>query len=286
MIVVTTPTGQIGSQLVSRLLKDHLPVRVIARDAARLEAGVRQHLEVVEGSHDDPVVLDLALAGATGLFWLVLTDRRAPSAEAYYLRFARAASEAIRRHQVGHVVGVTSAGHGWPKPAGLLSAAFAMDAELEHSGAAYRALSMPFFMENLERNLEAIRQDGTLTLPRAPERPLAMVATRDIAEVAAGLLSDLAWSGHENLPVFGPDRLTPKQMADVIADVLGRPVTYHQTSREDSVSRMTAVGASEQTIRDMTDMYDAQNDGIYDADWAVAIPRRTSFRTWFAESVR
>ena len=52
-------------------------------------------------------------------------------------------------------------------------------------------------------------------------------------------------------------------MADVIADVLGRPVTYRQTNREDSVSRTTAVGASEQTIRDMTDMYDAQNDGIY-----------------------
>jgi uncharacterized protein YbjT (DUF2867 family) len=286
MIVVTTPTGQIGSQLVSRLLADHLPVRVIARDAARLDAGVRQQVEVVEGSHDDPAVLDLALAGATGLFWLVPTNPRAPSAEAYYLRFARVASEAIRRRQVGHVVGVTSAGHGWPNPAGLLSAAFAMDAELEHSGAAYRALSMPFFMENLDRNLDAIRQGGTLALPYAPDRPLAMVATRDIAEVAAGLLSDLAWSGQENLPVFGPDRLTPEQMADVMADVFGRPITYRQTSRADTASRMAAAGASEQTIRDMTDMYDAQNDDIYDADWAVAIPRRTSFRTWFAESVR
>jgi len=37
----------------------------------------------------------------------------------------------------------------WPEPAGLLSAAFAMDEQLQLSGAAYRALSMPFYMERL-----------------------------------------------------------------------------------------------------------------------------------------
>jgi uncharacterized protein YbjT (DUF2867 family) len=286
MIVITTPTGQVGSQVVARLLAGKAPVRVIVRDSSRLDAGVRERVEVVEGPHDEPAVLDQALPGAAALFWLVPPDPRASSAEAHYLAFARAGADAVRRHGVGHVVGVSSAGHGWPRPAGLLSAAFAMDAEFEPSGAAYRALSMPFFMENLDRNLDAIREQGVLSLPYPADRSLAMIATRDIAQSAAAMLTDRSWAGQENLPVFGPDRLTPHEIAGVMSDVLGRRVTYHRTSQEDFVSRMAARGASEQSIRDMTEMHDAQNEGLYEADWAAATPTATDFRTWFEEAVR
>lgn len=36
MIVVTTPTGQIGSRLLPRLLEEEQEVRVVVRDPARL----------------------------------------------------------------------------------------------------------------------------------------------------------------------------------------------------------------------------------------------------------
>ncbi len=284
MIVITTPTGQIGSQLVTRLLDDEAPLRVIVRDPSRLDPGVRERVEVVVGSHDDPGVLDQALTEANALFWLVPPDPRASSAEAYYLNFATAGAEAIRRHGVGHVVGVTSAGHGWPKPAGLLSAAFAMDAELERSGAAYRALSMPFYMENLDRQFDAIREQGVFSLTYAADRRLAMVATRDIAQTAAELLANRSWTGQQHLPVFGPDRLTPDQMAEAMSDVLGRPITYRQTSIEDFVSGMAARGSSEQAIRDMAEMNVAQDEGLYDADWVAATPTATGFRSWFEDT--
>jgi len=58
LIVVTTPTGQIGSQLIVRLLGAEASVRVIVRDASRLTGSVRERVAVVEGSHDDPAVLD------------------------------------------------------------------------------------------------------------------------------------------------------------------------------------------------------------------------------------
>jgi uncharacterized protein YbjT (DUF2867 family) len=155
-----------------------------------------------------------------------------------------------------------------------------MDVELRNSGAAYRALSMPFYMENLDRNLEAVRETGVLSLDYVSDRPLAMIATRDIAQIAGGLLADLSWTAQENLPVFGPDRMTPIGMAEVMSEVLRRPVVYRQTSHDEFISRMTSRGASEQTIRDMTEMHDAQNEGLYDADWAAAAPTATDFRTW------
>ncbi|WP_169981090.1 NAD(P)H-binding protein [Microbispora sp. H10836] len=102
MIVVTTPTGQIGSQLVRQLLDQDKDVRVVVRDASRLDDTVRRRVETIDGSHDDPAVLDKALPGAEALSWLVPPNPRAPSAEEHYLGFARTGAAAIARHDVGH----------------------------------------------------------------------------------------------------------------------------------------------------------------------------------------
>ncbi|MFR0355181.1 NAD(P)H-binding protein [Streptomyces sediminimaris] len=286
VIVVTTPTGQIGSQLLRRLLDQGQKVRVVVRDASRLDERVREQVETVSGSHDDPVVLDRALPGAEALFWLVPPNPRAPSAQAHYLQFARAGAAAVARHGVGHVVGVSSAGHGWPTPAGVLSAAFAMDAELSESGAAYRALAMPFYMENLLRQLDAISEQGAFYLTCAGDLPLASIATRDIAGTAADLLTDLSWTGQENLPVFGPDRLTPDGMAEVISQELGRTVAYRRMGIDDYASLLRSQGAGGQAVKDLTEAFAAQDHGIYDKDWAAAKPTPTDFRTWCREVLK
>ena len=161
-----------------------------------------------------------------------------------------------------------------------------MDAELGRSGAAYRALSMPFYMENLLGQLDAIRGPGAFYLTCAGDLPLASIATRDIASTAASLLTDLSWTGQENLPVFGPDRLTPDGMAEVISQELGRPVAYRRMSMDDFASLLRSRGASDQTVKDMTEMFAAQEHGIYDADWATAKPTATDFRTWCREVLK
>jgi uncharacterized protein YbjT (DUF2867 family) len=281
MIVITTPTGDVGSQLLAELLKaDARPLRVIARDPSRLDDAVRDQVEVIAGSHADPAVLDQALDGADGLFWLVPPSMRASSAEEYYLSFTRPGVEAIRRHRVGHVVGISSAGWNWPHPAGLLSAAHAMDAELEGSDAAYRSLGMGFYMENLLRPLPRMVADGVLSLPLVPDRPLALIATQDIAAAAAGLLSDRSWEGTDRIPVFSPDHLTPVEMASIIGDVLGSQVTFEQADLDQVTASTIERGVPEGMARDFAAMYQAQQDGIYDEDWSHASPTSTTFRTW------
>jgi uncharacterized protein YbjT (DUF2867 family) len=281
MIVVTTPTGNVGSQLLAELLNAGTePLRVIVRDPSRLDDAIRDRVQVIAGSHDNPAVLDQALDGAQGLFWLVPPTMQGNSAEEYYLSFARPAATAIRRYQVGHVVGISSAGRNWPHPAGLLSAAHAMDVELEGSGAAYRSLGMPFYMENLLRPLPRMISQGVLSLPYSPDRPLATIATQDIAATAAQLLIDRSWEGTDQIPVFGPDHLTPTEMAATISEVLGTQVTYEQADIEQLTATHIQRGASEGMARGFAGMYQAQENGMYDEDWSHTSPKSTTFRTW------
>jgi uncharacterized protein YbjT (DUF2867 family) len=107
------------------------------------------------------------------------------------------------------VVGVSTLGHGYQGKAGLLLAALAMDTLIEDTDAAYRALALPFFMENLLHQAQPIKSQATFSMANAADRPLPSVATRDVAAAAAALLLDTSWSGQASVPVAGPATLTP-----------------------------------------------------------------------------
>jgi uncharacterized protein YbjT (DUF2867 family) len=280
MIVVTTPTGQIGASLVPRLIEANVDVRVIARDPSKLPAEVRERVDVVEGSHRDLPVMSAALDGADTLFLVVPPGFEDGGARGRYLDFAHSAVTAVQTNYVPRVVGVTSAGHDWMGRAGLLSAAFAMDDAIRESGVAYRALSMPWFMENLLNQVGPIRETGRLSMGYVADRVLPSIAARDVAAVAAGLLLNPGWTGQENVPVFAPDRLTPVEMAEVIGQVLGRPVEYVQLELDAIAARFTGRGSPQIVADDMTQMIDAQNTGIYDLDVAAASPSETNFQAW------
>ena len=60
--------------MLPALLESDEPVRVVARSPDRLPAQVRRQVEVIEGSHADPDVVDRALKGARALFgWCPVT---------------------------------------------------------------------------------------------------------------------------------------------------------------------------------------------------------------------
>jgi uncharacterized protein YbjT (DUF2867 family) len=288
MIVITTPTGEIGRQVLDRILDSGEAVRVIARDPTRLPERACARAQVVQGSHSDAGVITKALAGADRMFWLVPPPPFSypSSAEHYYGDFTRPACKAIRGLGVG-VVGVSTLGHGYQGKAGMLSAALAMDKLIESSGAAYRALALPFFMENLLRQAQAIKEQGTFSMANTAGRPLPAVATRDVTAAAAALLLDTSWGGQASVPVAGPDNLTPAGMAEVISDTLGRTVRYRQVPAADRQAALLRRGASEAMAQDMADMTEAQNNGIYDAeprDPDSATP--TTFRQWCHDTLK
>lgn len=286
MIVITAPAGRIGHQVLGALAQGDQPLRVIARDPSRLDPALRERVEVVRGSHSDPEVLAEAFEGADSVLWLVPPDPRAEDVLAHYLDFTRPACEAVTTRGVKRVVGITSLGRAYGKPAGLLSPAFAMDRLIESTGVDYRALAMPFFMENLLGQAVAIGE-GTFLTPNALHRPLATVATRDIAAAAARLLLDDSWSGQGEVPVISGDVLTPEDMARTMSGVLRRPVRALRTDLGTYRTTMAGYGMSDAWAQGLADMAAAQNDGIYDADQGdPGSPAPTDFRQWCQEVLK
>jgi hypothetical protein len=53
-----------------------------------------------------------------------------------------------------------------------------------------------------------------------------------------------------------------------------------------SSSLLRSRGAGDQAVADRTEMFRAQDHGIYDADWAAAQLTSTDFRTWCREVLK
>jgi uncharacterized protein YbjT (DUF2867 family) len=287
MIVVTAPTGAIGHQVVTGLLDRGEEVRVIARTPAHLPARTRERVDVVPGSHRDADVVAEAFAGAEAVFWLVPLDPRATSLDAAFLDFTRPACAALVRHGVERVVGISALGRGFGMKAGLVTASLEMDDLIASTGVAYRALTMPAFMENMFMHVESIRTNGVFSSPVAADIRLPTVATRDVAAVAVRLLVDRGWTGHGEAPVLGPADLSFADIAAVVSDVLGETVRYQQVSGEAFTATMIAAGMSEAMAQGMVEMLLAKNEGL--DNLAPRTPESatpTSFRSWCEEVLR
>jgi uncharacterized protein YbjT (DUF2867 family) len=283
MIVITTPTGDIGSQVLQRVVKGSEPVRVIARDPSRIPESIRSQIEVVEGSHGDPSTALKALRGADSLFWLVPPEplMKLENVGEAYADFTRPAAEAIVNCDVKRVVSISGIARGWQKDAGLATANLKADDVLAATSVALRALVMPSFMDNLLRQVSSIREKGTFSLPARADLKTPLVATADIAAVAANFLLDTSWSAQEEVPVLGPEDISPNEMAEVLSDVLSRPIRYEQTPMEAYKNRMVSRGMSAAFAQGLADMMAAKNEGLDNtADRPSAASTPTTFRQW------
>ena len=286
MIVITAPTGHIGSQLIKNLLEADEAVRLIVRDPTKVPANIREKVEVVVGSHGDPVVTKKAFKNADAVFWLVPPDPKAKSAESAYVDFSRPACESLMAEGVKHVVGVSSLGRNTPQAtrAGNITASLMMDDLISSIGVNYRALVCPSFMENLLRQAASIKNDGVFSSPIKGELKMATCATRDIAAMAARLLIDRSWAGTGEVPVPGPEDLSFHEMARVMSEVLGKTVRFQESAIDTLKAELLSIGRSEGMAQAVVDMTIAVNQGIYsNVPRATVSDSATTFRQWCQE---
>jgi uncharacterized protein YbjT (DUF2867 family) len=287
MIVITTPTGNIGHHVVQHLLDAGEKVRVVVRDPGKLRQAVRDRVEVVEGSHGDAAVVERAFDGAEAVLW-VAPPNPSEALDDTYVNFARPAAEVIRRCGVARVVAVTTLGRGtaWQDRAGLVTASIAMVDLLNETGAAVRGLAMPGFMENALQQVATIRQ-GQMFGPLDPDKKVPHTSTRDMGAAAARLLRDRSWTGQQDVPLLGPEDLSFNDVAAIISEVLGSKVRYQQVPFDGFKAQLMGRGMSEAFAQGYVDMMRAKNEGMDNrAPGTSADIGPTTFRQWAEDELK
>ncbi|WP_428263876.1 NmrA family NAD(P)-binding protein [Haliangium sp.] len=263
-ITINTPSGTIGQALAQALLDAGAELTLISRSPDKVRALAARGARVVEGSIDDAAVLDQAFAGADGLFWLTPPPVR-PDFHDWALATARQAAAVASRHGIDRVVVLSSVGAQRGPGTGPVGVLLGVEQAFRDALPNVHALRPGFFMENLLRSVDTIAAAGSIFMPVGADTPFPMVATRDIAAVAAEVLRDASWRGHHIRGVHGPIDLSYDQAAEILSEALGRPVRYVTVTLDQARAAMAEAGMPDFMVDTYAELYQAIGDGRMDS---------------------
>jgi uncharacterized protein YbjT (DUF2867 family) len=87
-------------------------------------------------------------------------------------------------------------------------------------------------MENCSWDVAPARDNGVIPSFLQPlDKSFPMIATADIGRVATDLLQE-TWKGRRVVELEGPSRVTPNEIANTFAELLGHPVRAQAVPRE------------------------------------------------------
>jgi uncharacterized protein YbjT (DUF2867 family) len=262
-IVINTPSGNIGRAIAEQLLEAGESVTVISRNPDKVADLVERGARLVEGSIDDAAVLDAALAGADSLFWLTPPPSR-PDYFEWAAAAAQSAADAAVRHGARAVV-LSSVGAQSGPGTGPVAAVSRAEDIFRAALDDVAALRPGFFMENLLRDVGTIATMGAIYSPIPADKSQPMVATADIAAVAADTLADRSWSGHRVVGIHGPADLSNNEIAAALSEALGRDVAYVEVTVDAAREAMAQMNMPQFLIDIYAEMYEAIRDGRMDS---------------------
>ncbi|MGW1373243.1 NmrA family NAD(P)-binding protein [Streptomyces sp. NPDC002446] len=245
-IAVTTPTGNVGRHVVATLVRAGVRPRVLLRDPGRLAPGLRDEVDAVPVDQYDADAVVAATDGVDALFWVdPVTGSQDPLAD--YARATSSVVRAVTANRICRVVFQSSVGAEKRHGAGEIDGLAHTETALDGLGVDVTHLRCGYFFTNLELQLDALRA-GTLQVILPLDQPMAWVAPRDIAEVAATRLLSTTWSGRCVQAVHGPADLTWRQVAEILADATGRRIGVERITDDAMRARLQQAGMADRLV--------------------------------------
>ncbi len=263
MYVITGATGHTGRVAAERLLASGAKVRVIGRDAGRLERLAQKGAEIVVADLNDTPALEKAFSGARAVYVVMPPNLSAADVRAYQERVTDSLAAALKSTGVGYAVALSSTGADKTSGTGPVLGLHWLEQKLGAiDGLNVLSLRCGHFMENLLTQIGVIQSMGFMAGAVRPDVPLPMIATGDIGEVAAESLAKLDFSGKQTRELLGARHVSNAEAAKIIGGAIGKPdLSYKQFPASLLKPAMMQMGLSASMVDLILEMSEALNTG-------------------------
>ncbi|MGW2789626.1 NmrA family NAD(P)-binding protein [Streptomyces sp. NPDC001251] len=258
MIIVTGATGQLGRQIVERLLT-RLPadrVGVSVRDPQRARTLADRGVRVRQGSFTDPAGLAHAVEGATQVLIVSVDKMGDECVQQHRTAIEAAVAAGARRILYTSQMGSSAASHFQ-----ACRDHAATEDELRACGVPFTALRNGFYATSAAHFLGHAAESGELALPA--DGPVAWTAHADLAEATAAILADEGRFDGPTPPLTAGQALTFDDIAAITTEITGRPVTRTTSPGEQFRAQLTAQGVPAETADQLLGIFAAAEAGEF-----------------------
>ena len=258
--VILGATGNTGSIIADSLLSEGKKVRVLGRDAGRLERFVGKGAEAFAANVTDAAALTKAFSDARAAYLMLppITSREDQERE------SDAIAKAVKESGLPYAVHLSSYGAQVPEGTGPVAGLHSSEQKLNAIGGLnVLHLRAAYFMENNLAAIGMIHGMGIIGNALLPDLKLPMAATRDVGAYAAQRLWDLDFSGKQTRELLGERDLSMTEATAVIARGIGKPnLRYEQFPYDQVQQALIQMGVPPKGAALYIEMYKAINAGV------------------------
>jgi uncharacterized protein YbjT (DUF2867 family) len=258
--VILGASGNTGSIIADFLLSKGKKVRVVGRDAGRLQRFVRQGAEAFTGDMSDAAALTKAFSGARAAYLLLppITSREDQERE------SDAIAKAVTESGLPYAVYLSSYGAHVPEGTGPVTGLHSSEQKLNAIGGLnVLHLRAAYFMENNLAAISMIQEMGVFGHALLPDLKMPLIATRDVGDYAAQRLLDLDFSGKQTRELLGERDLSMAEATAIIARGIGKPdLRYAQFPYDEVQQGLEQMGMSPKKAAVYIEMFKAINAGV------------------------
>jgi uncharacterized protein YbjT (DUF2867 family) len=260
MYVILGASGNTGSIIANSLLLKGEKVRVVGRDAGRLQRFVDKGAEAFTADLSDAAAITKAFSGARAAYLLLPPVKSREVQE----RESDAIAKAVKESGLRYAVHLSSYGAQVPENTGPLVGLHASEEKLNAiSGLSALHLRAGYFMENNLAAIGMIHGMGLVGNALLPDVKLPMIATRDVGNYAAQRLLHLDFSGKQTRELLGERDLSMTEVTAVIARGIGKPdLRYQQLSYDQVQQALIDLGVPPKGAALYVEMYKAINEQV------------------------
>ena len=239
MILVTGATGNNGGEIIAALAaKGRSDIRALVRspekEAAKVAAFEKLGVDVAQGDLAKPETLGPAFEGVERVLLLSPVNPNTVELQGNGVAAAKAAG-------VRHIVKFSMIGAAKDSPVPLGQWHAEAEALVEASGLAWTHIRPNDLMRyNTQLLMPTVLTDGVI-YDSLGDAKISMVAERDVAEVAAEVLTKKGHEGQRYV-LTGPESLSFDDVARELGRALGKEVRYEPISPEQAGKTMLAAG--------------------------------------------
>ena len=230
MFAITGITGNVGGELARNLLTAKRPVRAVVRDARKGAEWAGFGCQVAIADIEDVAALTAAFEGTEGVFVMVPPNFDPLPGFPEARRTAATLKAALEGSGSGRVVYLSTIGAQAVRE-NLLTQHTIIEGVLRELTIPITFLRPGWFMENSSWDVAPAKKGVVPSFLQPLDKPVPMVSTVDIGRVAAELIQE-TWSGHRVVELEGPQRVTPNEIGETFAKLVGRPVRMEVVPRE------------------------------------------------------
>lgn len=269
MYVLLGSNGNITSKLATLLLAQGAAVRVVGRNAESLGPLKAAGVDIAVGDVADAGFLARAFAGATAAYTMIPTEYSAPDLTASQDRIGTAIAYAIAAAGVKRAVNLSSIGAHLSSGTGPIAGLHRQEQRLNSlDGTDVLHVRPGYFFENHLLAIHMIPAIGVYADMTAPDTPLPMAATADIAQVVARELRTPSEQGKRVLHLRSPRLYTMRESAALLGAAIGKPdFAYVQSDPQEGKTALMEQGFSASAAAQLEEMSVAFSHGRLNGEY-------------------